>query len=141
MKKMILVVVSLLCALATGYAQSKTPVAVMVAFNQKFPDAKKVRWEKELSAKYEADFKWNSQAYSASFDVNGEWLQTETHLSFNQLPEKVQAVFKSANKGAKVREVTKIETSDGTIKYEVEVMNGFKGKDIIYSEDGTVLKS
>lgn len=128
------------CAFASCFAQSKTPAAVTTAFNQKFPNATHVKWDKENVHEYEALFQWNGIEYSANFSDSGEWLETESPLTFNQLPESVQKTFNASHKGATVKAVAKIETSKGETKYEVEIKQGIKTVELFYKTDGTEIK-
>lgn len=140
MRKIIFLATALICAIATSFAQSKTPTAVTTAFNQKFPNATDVKWDKENAHEYEASFEWKGVKYSANFSDKGEWLETESPSSFNQLPEKVQTAFNASYKGATVKAVAKIETSKGTTKYEVEFKQGANTVEIFYTVDGTETK-
>ena len=140
MKKIFFVAMVLLCAFASCFAQGKTPIAVKTAFSQKFPNATNVKWDKENAHEYEASFEWKGVNYSANFSDVGEWLETESPTSFNQLPNKVQATFNASHKGATVKAASKIETSKGTTKYEVEIKQGIKTVEFFYTEDGTEIK-
>jgi hypothetical protein len=140
MKKIIFVAMALVCAYATSFAQGKTPAAVTTAFNQKFPNATKVKWDKENAHEYEASFKWKGETLSANFSDTGEWLETESPITFIQLPEKVKTAFNVAHKGAIVKAVAKIETSKGTTKFEVEFKQGVKTVELFYTTDGTEIK-
>lgn len=131
---------ALVCAYATSFAQGKTPTAVTTAFNQKFPNATKVKWDKENAHEYEASFEWKGETLSANFSDTGEWLETESPISFNQLPEKVKTAFNDAYKGATVKAVAKIETSKGTTKFEVEFKQGLKTIELFYTTDGKEIK-
>jgi hypothetical protein len=140
MKKIIFVAMVLICAYATSFAQSKTPVAATTAFSKKFSDATNVKWGKENPHNYEAEFQSKGITYSANFSDTGEWLETESPSTFNQLPEKVQQAFNLAHKGATVKAVAQIETSkQGTI-YEVEMKQGVKTVEVFYKPDGTETK-
>ena len=140
MKKIIFVAMVLLCAFAACFAQSKIPTAVTLAFNQKFPNATKVKWDKENAHNYEASFVQNGENYAANFSDTGEWLETETPTTFNQLPNQVQTAFNTSHKGVTPKAVSRIETSkQGTI-YEVEMKGGSKTVEVFYKADGTEVK-
>jgi hypothetical protein len=100
MRKIIFVASVLICSVASGFAQSKTPTTVTASFNQKFPNATNVKWDKESAHEYEASFEWKGKKHSANFSDAGEWLETESPITFNQLPEKVQTAFNASHKGA-----------------------------------------
>lgn len=140
MRKVIFVVLALICANTTSNAQSKAPNAVRTAFSQKFPHASKIKWSQENDKEYEADFKWRGIQYSANFSNDGKWLETEYLTTYDKLPPKVQEVFNTTHKGAKIKAIAKIETSSGTIKYEIEFRQGSKTEEVLYNKSGDELK-
>jgi uncharacterized membrane protein YkoI len=140
MKKIIFVAMASICAYATSFAQSKTPNAVTTKFNQKFPNASNVKWDKENAHEYEASFVWKGEKHSANFNDTGEWLETESPITFNQLPEKVQTAFNGSHKGTTIKAVAKIETSKGQNQYEVEIKQGLKTVEFFYDANGSVIK-
>ena len=140
MNKIILTAMLLLCAIASSFAQSKTPQAVSEAFNKKFPNATKVKWEKENAKEFEASFNWKGVDYSANYSDTGEWLETESTIVFNDLPKNVQATFNASHPNAKVKEVAKIETSKGETQFEIEIKQGMKTLELLYNSDGTEIK-
>lgn len=140
MKKIFFSVLLLICIITTGFAKSKIPLVVTTDFNLKFPNATNVKWYKENAHEYEAEFDWNGANYSANFSDKGEWLETESPSSFNQLPEKVKTEFNKLHKGAKVKGVSKIDTSKGKTIFEVEIMKGARIVELFYTEDGTETK-
>ncbi|MDP3353301.1 MAG: PepSY-like domain-containing protein [Flavobacteriaceae bacterium] len=140
MKKIIFVGLVLLGFTSTSFAQSKTPIAVTTAFNQKFPNATNVKWDKENAHEYEASFEWKAEKHSANFTDKGEWLETESPLTFSQLPNKVQTAYKTLYKETAIKAVAKIETSKGDTKYEIELKKGLKTMELFYKNDGTVIK-
>ena len=135
MTKSILTVISFLLLSTLTFA-GNAPTAVLKAFEQKFPNATAVKWDKENAHEYEASFEWKGEKHSANFNDNGEWLETESTSVFNQLPEKVQTAFNASHKGATVKAVAKIETSKGVIKYEIEIKQGSKTVELFYTADG-----
>lgn len=140
MKKNIFVATAIIVAYATSFAQSKTPSIVSTKFNQKFPNASSIKWDKENSHEYEASFVWKGEKHSANYSDSGVWLETECSTSFKQLPEKVQTAFNASHKGAIIIAVAKIETSKGTTKYEVEVKQKSKTLEFFYTANGNELK-
>jgi len=140
MRKNILLIIALLLVYSVGFASVKAPVEVTKAFNQKFPNATSVKWVKENEHEYEANFKWNGVKYAANYSDKGEWLETETTIEFNKLPEKVQQAFNTAHKTEKIKAVAKIENSKGEIKYEIELKKGKKTIELFYTADGKEIK-
>lgn len=139
MIKTALLVIALLIAYSAN--AGNVPGPVQKAFEQKFPNAASVKWEKENAHEYEASFTWKGEKYSANFSDNGEWLETETLVAFNMLPGKVQSAFTSVHKSETAKAVSKIETSKGTVKYEIEFRQGVKTIELFYDQDGKELKN
>ena len=127
---------------ANAFAQrvnvKDVPEPVKSKFNSVYPDVKKVTWDME-DGNYEAGFTQNKTKKSVVFDKEGNLLETETRLSVSSLPESVLNSVKADYPKNKIREAAKFE-SNGTITYEAEIKNGGKSWDLIYSEDGKLLK-
>jgi hypothetical protein len=139
MKKLILILISIVMFSAIAFAATP-PAAVLKAFNLKFPNATKVKWDKENAHEYEASFVMDNAKYAANYTDKGEWLETESPLTFKQLPAEVQKAFTTAHKNMTAKLVSKIEQAKGTIKYEVEVKQGLKTVEYFYNADGTETK-
>ena len=118
-----------------------TPEAVRKSFEQKFPNATNVKWVKENKHEYEANFEWNGVKHSANFLDSGEWLETESPIDFNDLPEMVQTSFNSNHKDAERKAVAKIETSKNMTKFEVEIKKGVKTVEYFYDQNGNKLNN
>ena len=66
---------------------------------------------------------------------------TEYDLRFTQLPQAVQDAFKAgAYASWKVDDVDKIEKTDGSVTYVIEVESGEKEYELTYLEDGTLIR-
>jgi Putative beta-lactamase-inhibitor-like, PepSY-like len=137
MRSIILIVLAVFACQSISIAQSK---AITAAFQQKFPTATKVKWEKENDTEYEANFNMNGLKYSANYSTKGEWLETESPIAFDKLPPKVTEAFQALHKNQKVKSASLIETSSGTTKYELEYRKGLKMVELFYDENGNELK-
>jgi len=115
----------------------KPPEAVLKAFGEKYSTAEKIRWSKENTHEYEAEFMIKGVNYSANFSDTRLWLETESALTFDSLPEKVQKSFNDTHKNTVIKAISKIETSRGSIKYEIEVKKGGRTIELFYTLDGT----
>jgi hypothetical protein len=114
----------------------KPPEAMMKAFESKFAHIEKISWAKENVNEYEAEFTLNGLNYSANFSINGEWLETESPVSFDKLPQEVQKSFSTAHKVNEIKTVSKIETSQGSVKYEIEIKKVVGTSELFYTADG-----
>jgi uncharacterized membrane protein YkoI len=144
MRKINFVIALIVFAIAPLFAQKissdKVPANVLNAFKAKFPAATDVNWGVEKSTDYEAEFKINGEEYSANFNQNGKWLETEMNIDASKLPEPVSQTLAKEFAGFKISEAEKIETPDKGIVYEIE-MKDDKGtsKEVEISAEGKVL--
>lgn len=137
--KNIFLVLSFLTITLSSFA-STPPEKVKKAFELKFPTATLVKWIKETKHEYEAAFTVNGVKHSANFLDSGEWLETESPITFNTLPKKVQDEFNTAHKNVKIKAIAKIDNSKGETQYEIEVKNGLKTVEYFYSSEGKLIK-
>lgn len=126
MKKIILMPAIVLLATTTTQAQTKVPEAVSSSFAKKFPTATAVKWDKENAHEYEVGFTVKGEKHSANFSDKGEWLETESTITFATLPEAVKDAYNKVHKPIAVIATAKIETAKGERKYEVEFKKGKK---------------
>jgi hypothetical protein len=141
MKNLILVI-----ALATTYSycafgqtSKDVPANVKTAFAQKFPNAMKVKWEMESGKEWEAEFKLDGKEYSANFDNNGVWMETEYEISINEIPVAVKATIDKEFAGYKIEESEISETSEGKV-CEFLLKNGEEKAEASIDLSGKLLK-
>ncbi|QEC66061.1 hypothetical protein FRZ67_01595 [Panacibacter ginsenosidivorans] len=115
------------------YAQKETPAAVQEAFKKNFPGVTVKKWEKE-DGNYEANFTKDGKSMSATFDVKGTWMETETDIAAKDLPASVRSYVKEYYKGSIIKEAAMLKTPKGDM-YEAEV----KGKDLLFDMSGKFL--
>ncbi len=128
MKKMLFPSAFMFTIAFSCYGQKTPPQAVITAFDQKFPGTTVEKWEKENADAWEAEFELHGKDMSANFSAEGQWLETETEITFAELPANVQAALR----GKKVKETAQIQRADGSTVYEAEV----KHKDLLFDASG-----
>jgi hypothetical protein len=116
------------------------PKAVKSAFEQKFPNAENVKWGKENTNEYEAEFTLNMTPMSANFLKDGTWLETETSIAIDQLPQAIIDAVRLNYSGGTIRDASKIEKPDNTIVYETDIKIKSKTKEVVFDEKGNVVK-
>ena len=139
MKKIILIVASIFVFSAFVFA-AKPPVKVQKAFEAKFPDAVKVKWIKENSKEWEAEFSVNSVKTSANFKTTGDWVETESQINVSELPDAVTDEIKKLHPKGEITTAFRIESAKDGIRYEADVKTGKKTTEVILKEDGSSLK-
>ena len=116
------------------------PAAVQKAFAQKFAKATEIKWGKENSNEYEADFVLEGINMSANFATDGTWLETETTIPVSQLPAGVTAAIAKQYPNSTVIEADKIESAGKVTLYETEIKTGTKKKEVVFDDKGVVQK-
>ena len=141
MKKFILYV-SLLAGTMTSIVVAQdlkskdVPEAVKTAFAKKYPDAKKVSWEKE-KGNYEANWGGKSgEDSSVTYTPSAIFVEIVVAIPVGQLPPDIAPYINKQYKVAKIREAGKVTDAAGRHMYEAEI----KGKDLIFDEKGVFLK-
>jgi len=134
----LMVLVSTIVFTACGQ-KSNVPEKVKTAFAEKFPNATKVSWDKENATEWEAEFKMNDKEYSANFDNNGNWKETEYEINKSDIPSDVKSTLDKDFSGYKIEVAEISETVDGKV-YEFELEKGKTKMEVAISPDGKVVK-
>jgi hypothetical protein len=116
------------------------PAPVNNAFHQKFPQAEKVKWEKENAHEYEANFVMNSTLQSANFNDKGAWRETEVEIKVSELPQKVTESIKARYPGNQIVSAAKIELADKSVMYEADLKKGALKKEVLLKPDGSMVQ-
>lgn len=125
-------------SLAQKAKGDEIPQAVTTAFAKKYPEVKNVKWEKEDDL-FEASFDRNKEEVSALFDAAGNVREEETEIEIASLPAPVKNSLSKEYADYKVKEAAKI-VSENSTTYEAELKKGKESFDLIFSEDGKLLK-
>ena len=141
MKRIFLITSCILAIAATGCSQKmNVPVAVTNAFNNKYPGATDVKWEKENAKEYEAEFKLNGNNVSANFSADGAWVETETVMKISDLPAAVVDAINKSYPGAVITTAEKLEEPGDKLLYETVIKVKGKKKTLEMNIDGSIVK-
>jgi hypothetical protein len=138
MKKIAFLFVLIICFHFTygQIAKSKNiPWLVENTFQQLYPSADKVKWEKE-GENYEVNFKVNKKKVSITLDSLGKLIEKEEDIEISQLPAKAGDYINKNYPKSKIKEVEKKTDAQGMITYEVEV----RRKELIFDANGNLIK-
>jgi len=140
MKKLFVSVSVVLAMVVCTEAQKKeAPQSVKSAFEQQFKNVSGVKWDQEKTGEWEAEFKMNGKEYSANFDEQGKWLETEYEINENQIPAAVKNTINTSFAGYKMKESEISETSKGKA-YEFELIKEKEKVEVAITEDGKIIK-
>ena len=126
-------------ACAQEHSEKEVPAAVKTAFSQKFPAAKKVRWDMESATEWEAEFKQEGNEYSANFLTDGTWQETEHEIKTTEIPESIKQILAQDFAGFKIEEAEISEKSDASV-YEVAVEKGEEEWELVFDTNGKLLE-
>ena len=147
MKKLFSVIAVLFALSTTSFAQKEkaekeggdkisVPAVVKSALAKKYPNAKKVTWEKE-KGNYEANWGGKSgEDNSVQFTPSGSFVEIVEAIPVNSLPKSIAPYIARNYKGAKINEAGKVTDASGVQTYEVEI----KGNALIFDLNGNYLK-
>jgi hypothetical protein len=134
--KNILLCLALIVSIAlTAQKTAGAPEAAKAAFAKAYPNATKIKWEKE-NGNYEVSFVDKGNELSAIYNAKGILQESEQEMKVTELPAGITTYMKEHYKGITVKGAAKITRADGSVNYEAAV----KGKDVLFDANGKFLK-
>lgn len=134
------VLVLLMVALLYGsVAQDGVPQRVREAFAIKFMNITPLKWDRESSTEWEAQFKIKGVRYSANFTADGTWQETEHEIKKKNIPKAIKKVLDSRYPTYKIDEAEISETREGVF-YEIELKQGASELEVLFDKEGAVIK-
>jgi hypothetical protein len=124
---------------ACGQTGKDVPAKIKTAFSEKFSNATNVKWSSESEKEWEAEFKVDGKEYSANFDINANWIETEYEISENEIPGAVKTTLEKEFAGYKIGESVLSETADGKV-YEIELTKDREKTEAAIDMNGKVVK-
>ena len=112
------------------------PDPVHKAFMEKFKNAENVEWEQDGN-EWEAEFAIAGKEMCATYDTDGNWLETEWDIPVEDLPADMKASITPNYEGFSIKEVEKVETLDFE-GYEVILLKGDAEIEIMINSSGLI---
>lgn len=138
--KLNLLIIGLLTILITACKNGEiVNEKIEESFSKKFPNATKIHWDKESENEWESEFELNNIEYSANFDLNGVWIETEHEIETSKVPNKVLHTVNSNYAKYKIIKIELSETKNGSV-YELELKNENLEIEIKINSNGIVKK-
>lgn len=142
MKKKMLSALMLLCTLS-GFAQDiparEVPSVVMNVFNQKFPKAADVEWERKGEL-YKVEFEISRKDHSLWINESGNVVKHKEDIRSADLPAAVKTVIAKDYKGYRIDDVEKLQNGKGTF-YKVELKKGSEDVDVFFDQQGKKMEN
>lgn len=134
-----LMILSTGTVLAQDIPQSEVPEKVLRSFNEKFPKASDVEWEREGDL-FQVDFDMGFFAdHDAWFDASGTMTRHKEEISKSDLPAAVANAIAAQYAEYRIDDVDRI-TESGKVSYKVELERGEEDRNVYFSEDGTFIR-
>ncbi|MBD0255538.1 MAG: PepSY-like domain-containing protein [Cytophagales bacterium] len=126
---------------AQDLAAKDVPAAVTSGFKTKFPDAADVKWKKNKSGKYEADFRLSGKKAEAKFLADGKWDSSERRVDAAQLPAPAGDYIKKNYAAYEIDWVKWQEEADAAKnRYEVKIKKDKADVELVFDDKGKFLK-
>lgn len=121
--------------------KNRPEAKIVVAFNNKYPQAGKVKWEQKQGY-YIAEFREKNTGHEAWFDDTGKWVMTESNLKYSALPQAIREQFeKSIYNTWKKDDIDKIEQAGMETLYIIKLEKEGLDTDLYYVANGNLIKT
>jgi len=131
MKKMIfLAAILVVFATTNTFAQTKTPSAVVEAFEHSFAKAENPSWT-VVNSLYRVNFSLKNESLTAYFNADGELIASSRTIALMQLPISLQSSLEKYYSNYTVSSLFEVDENDG-IHYYAKV-NGQKSERLLKS--------
>jgi hypothetical protein len=126
---------------AQEMAPQDVPAAITASFTAKYPDAAEVKWKKNKSGKYEADFRQKGKKAEAKFTADGAWDSADIRIDAKDLPETATGYLKKNYAAYKVDAAEWKEDKDASKNvYEVKLKKDKSETELVFDATGKYLK-
>ena len=120
-------------------ANAQAPDSVKKTFQAMYPGENDPDWHKDDNGNYESNFKIDGIKYRADFKPTGEWIETESSIDFDELPQPIRDKIKSEYDKSDITEIEKVEHHSKGLFYDVEFKRKGKNKDVEMTANGKVI--
>lgn len=136
MKQSILIAVLLLFF---SCEETEVPRNVQIKFLELEPSAHRINWTIDDGI-YQVDCLIKSKKTTSYFDKNGNWLETESEIDSEELPEAILKTLKTKMGEYSIIDIELVKTKENQVLYEVDLKKENKIYDILFDETGKILR-
>ena len=130
-----------LSVMAQDAPRRGVPAVVLNAFQQQFPKARQVEWERQRDGNYEVEFNIGlvGRDHKAFISPEGKVLKHEEEITSYSLPDAVKKQIKTEFDGYRIGDAKRI-TVEGRVTYEVELDSRYGDLKVNFDSEGKILK-
>ncbi len=115
------------------------PEAIQKEFDQRFPQAGEVIWERQSTKGWIVEFVWQGQNCTAIYSFANTWVETKTQIQLDELPLPVKETLLSFYPDWKIVLANRIENAKGETLYRTAIQLDAKLQEVVLKEEGTLL--
>lgn len=109
------------------------------SFAQRYPAAESVSWNEDDNGNHEAEFRLDGEKYRADFSPEGNWIETENSIKFDNLPKLVQKLVEQEYDKDDITEIEYVDSAQRGKFFDIEFKQKGKNLDVMVRADGTLL--
>lgn len=114
---------------------------IVNALENKYPGTSRVDWDREQNY-YVADFRYENIEREAWFSEGGEWVMTESDITYEMLPQVVKTNFEASEYSSwKKEDIDMLERLNTETLYILDLEQGEQEVDLYYNENGDLIKT
>jgi hypothetical protein len=130
----------IIAGLTVSACGQNIPQVVKTGFKKQFSTADHVKWSKENSHEFEAEFKMEGNKLSATFDEKGNWKETEQSISSDELPMEVKETLTAEFPDYVIKSPEKLSSPEYVVAYEMIVKKDGERLEVLFTPDGKLVK-
>ncbi len=104
---------------------------------ENYKDVSDLEYETDDNGYLEVHFESDGEDYRADFHQNGEWIETEQSVDWDDLPDAIQEAIEEDFDKDDIAELEYVDNKEKGKFYDVEFKKSGKNRDIMFREDGT----
>lgn len=135
---LVIICLTLFISCSNG-VKAQAPDAVKKTFQSKYPGENDPDWHTDSNGNYESNFKIDGIKYRADFAPDGSWIETESSIDFDELPQAIQKIIKNDYDKGDITEIEKVESASKGLFYDVEFKRKGKNKDVEFRATGEII--
>ncbi len=115
------------------------PDPVYSNFKSKFPDSENIRWTKEGKTDFEVEFIFNDRIMSATFNLNGAWIETSTMIYNEEVPVPCVQSWQSAFPEWGVSRAWVVHHVSGETRIALQLFKEKKKMKLVMGPNGNII--